>query len=198
MEVTMIQSAWRMNITATVMRHGKFSSITLAALKVLILTLLLGAAGARADTFNIVFTFVEGLSGSGSFMTDANCSICTLGAGLLTFTADIPPDTGVNAFDLVDEPGNFSVTFNRPQDLLNGFLFSSESDDQLTLRTFTIPFVRTLVLLGPPDIPDEFFGSFTINAAPPAVPEPSSVILLVSVVAMVGLLTRRRRRAQNV
>ena len=172
--------ALRMNSASSVLRrvwasHGAF----------LVLILLLGAAGARADTFNIVFT--GSISASGSFTTDGSCSSCSMGAGLLSFTVDIGQDTGVKAFDL-DDPGAMFLTFDRPTAVLIGDLLNSETADALTLRS---------ILTGTPNfffgtiqVPDRFSGTFTINAA--TVPEPSPVILLVTVVAMAGYLTRRK------
>ena len=48
-------------------------------------------------------TFAGSLSGSGTFSTDGTCALCVPGAGLLSLTINIGPDSGTDAFDLSDD-----------------------------------------------------------------------------------------------
>src|SRR5260370_7781071 len=95
-----------------------------------LLVLFLGfSAVAKADSFQI--TFAGNASGTGQFTTDGLCTMCSPGAGLLTWLVGIGPDTGPNAFDITDDgPATVTITYDR---LTNSFssigTFNSENND---------------------------------------------------------------------
>lgn len=116
--------------------------------------------------------------------------VCTPAAGLLTFTASLGADTGSSAFDEADDAGRSGLEF------LPGGLNLSTLTPLVNSETGDI-----LLLTGMPG--GGFYslenGSFSIIGAgdmiltPTAgVPEPRSVILLVTLIALVGYLTRRK------
>jgi hypothetical protein len=73
------------------------SRFTLRFIPLLALLFALSAV-ARADSFQITFTGIG--SGTGQFTTDGVCTMCSPGAGLLTWLVEVGPDTGPNAFDI--------------------------------------------------------------------------------------------------
>jgi hypothetical protein len=84
---------------------------------------------AKADSFQITFT--GNASGTGQFTTDGVCTMCFPTAGLLTWLVSIGPDSGSNAFDIVDDgPATVTITYDR---LTNSF----SSIGTLTVKTTT-------------------------------------------------------------
>ncbi len=158
------------------------SAVLLLSLSVLPIT-------ASADAlYDVGFTF-PGFSGHGTITTDGTCTSCTLGAGLLGFS-----------FTLADVPF-FRLTFDNPALSFGPLSFDTSSlqlagvvrdsaGDNLGFffdPLFTPPFPYFELDVGPFPGGGIFEGLYTV--AP--VPETTSVILLASVLAMLGFLSRR-------
>ena len=140
----------------------------------------LSSAPLRADLLNITLSGNPGsLSGNGTFSTDGICSVCFAGLGLLDLTINIGPDSGMNAFDISDDSLAIAA-YDRP---LNALVYSgtnSETGDILSMFGGTWGLLRgTLVDSG------TYFVTPT--------PEPRSLFLLMSIVALVGLRWRHQR-----
>lgn len=142
--------------------------------------LLLGASVARADQFQI--TLVGDLLGTGSFTTDGTCSMCGVvpfGSGLLTLTISIGSFTGPSAFDIVDDD---VFDFGGPQynrsanSLFVPHWDNSEAAGQLDFDQLGTWDLGTLS--------GRFIGTYTIAPASERVPEPSTLALLLSAVAL--------------
>jgi hypothetical protein len=148
------------------------------------LCFLLGASGARANTLNYDIVFYTGslVVGSGTFSTDGSCTPCTRNAGLLSFTASFPPAPNFSSVDfsgsslyfdptaLAFEPFSGITNFPAVDACPCYDLFFNESGPGNTWET--IPFGAA-----------DASGTYTITA----VPEPSSLILLVSGAVLLGL-----------
>ena len=142
------------------------------------------SAVARADSFQITFTGTG--SGSGQFTTDGVCTMCSPGAGLLTWLVDIGPDTGPNAFDITDDgPATATIAYDR---LTNSFssvgTFNSENNDFFILHSTLTWSLSSLQ--------GDFSGTYAV--APLATtPEPSTLALLFLSVALVAAMAVRRK-----
>jgi hypothetical protein len=148
---------------------------------ILLLSSLIVLSGvAKADSFQI--TFNGNASGSGQFTTDGVCTMCSLGAGLLTWLVGIGPDTGPNAFDITDDgPATATITYDR---LTNSFssigTFNSENNDFLILfPNFTLQ--------------GDFSGTYVVT--PVGTPEPSTLALLFLSALVLGAGMAWRRKA---
>ncbi len=154
-----------------------------------VLLLLLGAAGASADVFNI--TFSGGLAGTGSLTTNGTCLDCALGLGLLSFSADIGLASGASAFDIVDDGNASLLHFDRGSLTLwevgGTDLFDSETHDSLGF--FGSPGNHNVS--SHPNTGGILFGSYIVSPTT-AVPEPSSVIFLVTLVVILQFLSYRK------
>jgi hypothetical protein len=132
---------------------------------------------AKADSFQITFT--GNASGTGQFTTDGVCTMCFPTAGLLTWLVNIGPDSGSNAFDIVDDgPATVTITYDR---LTNSFssigTFNSENNDFFILFPDKSWDLSTLN--------GDFFGTYAVT--PAGVPEPpTSALLLLSAMVLVG------------
>jgi hypothetical protein len=155
------------------------------------LCFLLGASGARA---NIVYdiTFYSGgtsVVGTGTFSTNGSCTVCFRSGGLLSFTASFPPDpiftsTDFDSASLFFDPA--PLAFEADSGITNFpavdtcpcyDLFFNESPGN---TWETVPFVGG----------GGASGTYTIAA----VPEPSSFILLVTGVVLLGFLSHGKWR----
>ena len=185
-----------MNSTACDQRRvwgsGLLSSILRRSPALLVLLLLLGASGARADTiYNITFTSGGLTVGTGTLSTDGSCTSCSRGAGLLSFTASFGASPNPNFISLSDF-GSSSLYFDpgplafEPFSGITNFpavdtcpcydLFFNESPG----NTWETDLFGTGLYAS---------GTYTIASA---VPEPSSVILLATGVLLLGFLGRRK------
>src|SRR5262245_34866671 len=72
------------------------------------------------------------LSGNGTFSTDGTCAVCVPGAGLLSLTINIGPDTGAAAFDISDDALG-PTAYSRAQNLLSYTGTNSETGDLLVI-----------------------------------------------------------------
>ena len=141
----------------------------------------------RADMFDITLTGNPGSpSGGGTFTTDGICMLCFPfpGAGLLSVTINIGPDSGASAFDISDD-GIGPKIYNRPA---NTFLYmgsNSETNDFLDMALNDWFLTRAGSSIGS--------GTYSITPAA-AIPEPSYLFLLMPIVALGGLCWRRQQR----
>jgi hypothetical protein len=150
-----------------------------------LLTLLIVLSGvAKADSFQITFSGTA--SGTGQFTTDGACTMCSPGAGLLTWLVGIGPDTGPNAFDITDDgPATATITYDR---LTNSFssvgTFNSENNDFFILMSNDTWSLSSLA--------GDFSGTYTVT--PVGTPEPSTLwLLFLSVLVLAGRMAWRRK-----
>ena len=145
---------------------------------------------AKADSFDITFT--GNASGTGQFTTNGTCVMCSPNSGLLTWVVGIGPDTGANAFDITDDgPATMTITYDR---LSNSFssigTFNSENMDFFILFLFPNETWQLSTLSG------DFSGTYSVTPTSTGVSEPpSSVLLLLGVIALTGLVARQASRA---
>jgi hypothetical protein len=110
------------------------SRFTLRFIPLLALLLALSAV-ASADSFQITFTGVG--SGTGQFTTDGVCTMCSPGAGLLTWLVEVGPDNGSNAFDITDDGiATMTGTYDR---LTSSFDSIGTSTAKITISFSSIP-----------------------------------------------------------
>ena len=121
------------------------------------------------------------LSGSGAFTTDGTCQMCLPGAGFLSLTINLGPDSGTDAFDISDDALGPLTLYQRPTNTLAYQGTNSETNDFLDME-LNIWFLTRA---------GSTIGSGTYSVTP--VPEPSS-LLLITVVALVCLPWRHRQR----
>ncbi len=133
------------------------------------------ASLAYADAFRIEATFTGGVHGAGSFTTDGICLVCTEVSGLSNFTFSVLDASFDDADALI---GNF--TFTR-QTLFVQSLFMKDS-----LTGDSINF--TPIQPGPGTFSSVWIDSglpkFSNNGTVAPVPEPSSLILLFTLLAI--------------
>jgi hypothetical protein len=104
------------------------------------------------------------------------------GAGLLSLTINIGPDSGASAFDISDDfPG--PTIYNRPANNLLYIRINSETNDVLDMSFNNWGLNRAGSVIGT--------GTYSITPAP--VPEPSYLFLLMPIVALGGLRWRHQR-----
>jgi hypothetical protein len=143
------------------------------------------SAVARADSFQITFTGIG--SGTGQFTTDGVCTMCSPGAGLLTWLVEVGPDTGPNAFDITDDGiATMTITYDR---LTNSFdsigTFNSENNDFFILHSTLTWSLSSLQ--------GDFSGTYTV-APVASTPEPSTLLpLFLSALALASGMARRRK-----
>ena len=160
------------------------SRFTLRFIPLLALLLALSAV-ASADSFQITFTGVG--SGTGQFTTDGVCTMCSPGAGLLTWLVEVGPDTGPNAFDITDDGiATMTITYDR---LTNSFdsigTFNSENNDFFILHSNLTWSLSSLQ--------GDFSGTYTV-APVASTPEPSTLLpLFLSALALASGMARRRK-----
>jgi len=143
---------------------------------------------AKADSFQITFT--GNASGTGQFTTNGTCVMCSPTSGLLTWVVGIGPDTGANAFDITDDgPATVTITYDRPSNSFSSIgTFNSENMDFFIL--FSNDTWQLSTLNG------DFAGTYSVTPTSTGVPEPpSSVLLLLGVIALTGLVARQASRA---
>jgi hypothetical protein len=143
------------------------------------------ASLAYADAFKIEATFTGGVHGVGSFTTDGTCLVCTEVSGLSHFTFSVLDAS----FDDADAlTGNF--TFTR-QTVFVQSLFMKDS-----LTGDSINF--TPIQPGPGTFSSVWIDSglpkFSNSGTVTPVPEPSSSILLFTLLAITSKWRRRRKR----
>ncbi|HEY1468636.1 MAG TPA: PEP-CTERM sorting domain-containing protein [Candidatus Acidoferrum sp.] len=142
------------------------------------------SAVAKADSFQITFSGTG--SGTGQFTTDGVCTMCSPGAGLLTWLVEVGPDTGPNAFDITDDgPATVTITYDR---LTNSFdsigTFNSENRDFFIMHSDLNWSLSSLQ--------GDFSGTYVV--APAGTPEPSTLLLLcLSSLMLAGAMVWRRR-----
>jgi len=122
-------------------------------------------------------------SGSGTFTTDGICTTCMPGDGLLSLTINIGPDSGTQPFDISDDFG-IIATYVRSTNSLDYMGRNSETGD--TLHMIASNSNWSLV---PATGDQSGIGTFSVTPTP----EPSSLFLLIPVVALVGLRWRHQR-----
>lgn len=141
-----------------------------------LLLLFLGfSAVAKADSFQITFTGIA--SATGQFTTDGVCAMCSPGAGLLTWVVGVGPDTGSNAFDIVDDgPATVTITYDRATTSLSSIgTFNSENSDFLIFHSDLNWSLSSQQ--------GDFSGTYAVS--PSGVPEPpTSVLLLLSAIVL--------------
>ena len=143
---------------------------------------------AKADSFQITFTGTG--SGTGQFTTDGVCTMCSPGAGLLTWLVSVGPDTGPNAFDITDDgPATVTITYDR---LTNSFssigTFNSENNDFFILHSTLTWSLSSLQ--------GDFSGTYAV-APLVTTPEPSTLALLFLSVLMLAAAIACRRKPYN-
>jgi hypothetical protein len=159
-----------------------------------VLALLLCAVGANADTFQIQFT--GDLTGTGSFTTDGVCAQCQQGFGLLSFLVDLGTDTGADQFDLAMDANNLDWDPSLGTFLvIHPELDNIETGDKIVLSSNPPPppaSVWDWHLISSSG--ETFTGLYTITEVS-GVPEPGPMILLVTMMTILAVLSRRRLRA---
>ena len=158
------------------------SRLTLPGLMLLLMT----AGTLSADTFNINVDFGGGLTGSGSFNTDGTCDPCTAGAGqqLTNFTFTVDDDT-LNEAEAVAN----ALEYHRAANTLTahgGLLGGDQAPDRLDFFPGT-PGTTGILFV---DVDDAPTGEVSATGTISAVPEPGSVVLLVTALA-VAVFTAR-------
>jgi hypothetical protein len=141
----------------------------------------------RADMLDI--KFLGTLSGSGTFLTDGTCSMCSPGAGLLSLTINIGPDNGTDAFDISDDVFGRFIPLYEPSPA-NSLVYTgtnSETNDSLDMEVNIWFLTRAGSQIGS--------GTYSVTPAA-AVPESSS-LLVIPVAALLGLRLRRWRQARS-
>lgn len=117
--------------------------------------------------------------GTAQFTTDGVCTLCSGPAGnngLLTFTADIGPDTGAKAFDIVDDGIAFTefLIYNRAGNTLDSpGATNSETGDFLVFHAANDNWILDADING---VEQTLDGTYTIT--PISAPEPCSLVLL--------------------
>ena len=139
---------------------------------------------AKADSFQIVFS--GQFSGTGQFTTNGTCTVCTPGAGLLTWVVGIGPDTGASAFDIVDDGiATATITYNRTTNtFLSQGTFSSENPGDLFVLSSNGTWVLNTVT-------GSHTGTYVVTRSAVAEP-PLPLLLLLPAIVLVGLKARRR------
>ena len=140
------------------------------------------SAVAKADSFQITLTGTG--SGTGQFTTDGVCTRCSPGAGLRTWVVGVGPDTGSNAFDIVDDgPATVTITFDRSTNTLSSIgTFNSENNDFLIFHSDLNWSLSSLQ--------GDFSGTYAVS--PSGVPEPpTSVLLLLSAMVLAAGMALR-------
>jgi hypothetical protein len=155
-----------------------------------ILALTVCSVPLRADLFNITLSGITP-SGTGTFSTNGTCTTCMLGSGLLSFTINIGPDTGAKAFDSTDD-GALSGEYDRATNLFFFQAIDSETGDGIQTTSST-----TYALNTGTSGSTVFSGTVTVTPAAPAVPEPSSVVLLIVGLLSLSLMHRRSRNIRT-
>jgi hypothetical protein len=187
----------QMNRVASVLRRGLGGAFCAQTCSVVALglILLLGPSGARADIIDTyVFepssaTVLAGLTEpiTGSFTFDATTNVAT---AISITLSGLPPFGGTYLAASVSAFGADFIGFgatNSAGDFL-ALTFQNQlgiSPDPLVLDAIYVDNDLSAADQAP-------LGGIEFAPAAPAVPEPSSVILLVTLAAMVGFLTRRK------
>lgn len=159
---------------------------SLVAMLLLLGAIGLSAATARADSFNVTF-FDSTLTvvGTGTLTTNGVCAGCLPGTGLLTFFVNLGADSGASAFDITDDNGAAFTVYNRPSNTIGAGLSNSETGDGLSMQTGpTATFVFASA-----DGRTSLNGTYVVA---PNVPEPRSITLFLTGLALVGLFHRRK------
>jgi len=144
--------------------------------KIVITAALVAVSGslAYADAFRIEATFSGGVHGVGSFTTDGICLVCTEVSGLSNFTFSVLDASFDDADALI---GNFTFTRSTL------FVQSLFMKDSLTGDSINF----TPILSGPGTFSSIWIDSgvpkFSNNGTVALVPEPSSLILLFTLLA---------------
>jgi hypothetical protein len=136
-----------------------------------------------SDIFDMTLT--GQLSGSGTFTTDGTCTVCMPGSGLLSLTVNIGPDSGTDAFDISDDHLG-PVFYQRGANFLFYSGTNSETGDVLNM----VAEPNNWALTG---ANGSTLGTGTFSITPVVVPEPSSLFLLMPIVAIGGLRWRHQR-----
>jgi hypothetical protein len=176
------------------MKTHSCSFLSRLALPGLMSLILLAPAIAGADTFDINVDFGGGLTGTGSFNTDGTCNVCLAGTTLTNFTFTVDDDTLTEA----QAEAGF-LLYNRSVNTL-GFSLSQGGDnpsDEFGFSGATNGINATFVDTDDSQ-PVSLDGAGTISAAPAAVPEPTSVLLLAGVIGCLAFDLKRRLRKKSV
>lgn len=142
---------------------------------------------ANADAFTITFNQLNtgNVLGTGAFTTDGVCATCSVAnGGLLSFIAEIGPDTGAAAFT-----GLTALSYNRSANN-----FSSPGGTNPVTGDFLVfpggtSFILETEING---VDQNLAGNYTIVPAA-TVPEPATLAFLLPSAA-IALSVRRRRR----
>jgi hypothetical protein len=145
----------------------------------------LASAPLRADMFHITLTGSQ--SGSGIFSTNATCTLCTPGSGLLSLTVNIGANSGTDAFDISDDALGTLTLYQRPTNTLAYQGTNSETNDFLDMELNIWSLTRAGTMIGS--------GTYSVTAA--SVPEPSCLFPLIPMAALVGLRLRRQHRVRT-
>jgi hypothetical protein len=139
---------------------------------------------AKADLIEVTFSANGAVVGAGHLTTDGICDACKQGAGLLALSVTM----GTTTFDM--EHGSNNALFLRSLDKLSGSLFSD--DDKLVFNGFDrFTAVGESVFRGVYTMKTVADSPRSVSTNPSAVPEASSVVLLLTVFAAVACRIRR-------
>jgi hypothetical protein len=155
-----------------------FLSLALPGLMLLLMT----AGTLPADTFDINVNFGGGITGTGSFNTNGTCDPCAAGSTLTNFTFTVDDDTFTEA-----DANAGALDYIRASNTLVSLEFVHGGDNTADFVTFD-SYAPGFFKISFSD--DE--GTATAIGTISAVPEPWSIVLFITALAVTVFTARRK------